>query len=171
MKRRGVRVARSRRGGGKWALPVVSTSYMTLQPFDSAAHTNAESGIPGKKWEKRIPTKKREKSIQINNLKWHSKWHSASPFPATVSCSQTGLLYVSMSKLVPGETLRSRCLFFQHEEGKRGLRAQHSVTAGRGRGVVTGVCRLWPPTCNDHLMDVVRGQTCVREESGRCKVV
>lgn len=116
----GVRVARVRRGGEKWALPVGSTSYMTLQPFNSTAHTNPESGIPGKKWEKGIPTKKREKSIQINNLKWHSKWHSASPFPATVSCSQTGLLYVSMSELVPGETLWSRCLFFSMRRGNGG---------------------------------------------------
>lgn len=107
--------------------------------------------------------KKEEKSVQINNLKWHSKWHSASPFPVTVSCSQTGLLYISANELVPGgKHYEADDCFVQHE-GKWGVRMQRRVSAGRRRGAI-GVCRLWPPTCNDHLMDVVslRSNVCQR---------
>ena len=102
--------------------------------------------------------KKKEKSVQINNLKWHSEWRSASPFPATVSCSQTGSLYISIREFVSGETLWSRWLFFFFffsVRGSVGYVYSRGVTTGRDRGVGIGVCRSWPPACNDHLMDVV----------------
>lgn len=35
--------------------------------------------------------------VKINNLKWHSKRCSASPFPVTVSCIHGGLLYISIN--------------------------------------------------------------------------
>lgn len=119
---------------------------------------------------KKEEKKKKHKSVQINNLKWHSEWHSASPFPVTVSCSQTGSLYISIHELVPGETLWSRWLFFFLTVwGEvRGVCILHRVTAGRGRGVVIGECRSWPPTYNDHPMDVQAwGQMSVRGEQGK----
>lgn len=45
--------------------------------------------------------------------------------------------------------------FFFHCEGKLRACVQHRVGAGRGRGVVIGVHRSRPQTCNDHLMNVV----------------
>lgn len=96
--------------GEKRSLLVTSTSYKTLQPFSSSAHASA-LGFRERCRKGGFPWKKGEKSVQINNLKWHSEWHSASTFPVTVSCSQTGLLYISMSELVLGETLWSTVLF------------------------------------------------------------
>lgn len=66
---------------------------------------------------------KKYKSVQINNLKWHSKRCSASPFSVTVSCHHTGSLYISIHKLVPGETLWSWWLFVSAGEEVRGMYA------------------------------------------------
>ena len=107
-------VARGAREG-KWSPPPRSLNklhdtaglFLRLPDIDFGIPREMEGrGFP---WKKK---KKKEKSVQINNLKWHSEWRSASPFPATVSCSQTGSLYISIREFVSGETLWSRWLFF-----------------------------------------------------------
>lgn len=125
-----------------------------------------DSGIPRVMEGRGFPWKK-GKTVQINNMKWQPKRRSASPFPVTASCSQAASLYISIHELVSRESLWSWWLFFSLCKGKEGVCTQHRV---RGRGVVIGVCRLWPPTCNDHLMDVVclRSTVCQsRAERGR----
>lgn len=62
-------------------------------------------------------------------------------------------LYLSERACAGGKHYEADDCFVQHE-GKWGVRMQRRVSAGRRRGAI-GVCRLWPPTCNDHLMDVV----------------
>lgn len=75
---------------------------------------------------KGIPREKKRKSVQINNLKWHSWWHSASPFLLTVSCSQDQTdripLYFNELTWTRG-ALRSRCPSMQH----RAWWAEHAV--------------------------------------------
>lgn len=111
---------------------------------------------------------KEEKSVQINNLKWHSKWRSASPFPATVSCSQTGSLYISIRELVSGETLWSRWLFFSSS-------VRGSVGYVYSRGLLQEETEVWWLECAGRDLQLVMitwwmlrawGQMCVRGEQG-----
>lgn len=78
-------------------------------------------------------------------------------------------LYLNPRARAGGNIMKQMTFFFFTVWGEvRGVCILHRVTAGRGRGVVIGECRSWPPTYNDHPMDVQAwGQMSVRGEQGK----